>query len=212
MTLNLRFQVKLKTLKNEEESSSTTQKTSKIGEMIISKGSKEIAKEVYQKAGHEFEFIEGDKSQQHESVQAYKKTVEAAREKSSQIIQESLKVAESVENEAKKSKEELYSEWEKDWDKTSLEIPDFKFNDDGTILMLDCFDEVYPKTRDSRITKEFLDNIRFLSKMLLPCFKEKYSQLKDYIASKLQYLSHRETKIEKRKIPLKKKKRALKAN
>ena len=116
---------------------------------------KEIAKEVYQKAGHEFEFIEGDKSQQHESVQAYKKTVEAAREKSSQIIQESLKVAESVENEAKKSKEELYSEWEKDWDKTSLEIPDFKFNDDGTILMLDCFDEVYPKTRDSRITKEF---------------------------------------------------------
>ena len=72
----------------------------------------------------------------------------------------------------KRVKRRLYSEWEKDWDKTSLEIPDFKFNDDGTILMLDCFDEVYPKTRDSRITKEFLDNIRFLSKMLLPCLKK----------------------------------------
>ena len=150
--------------------------------------------------------------QQHESVQAYKKTVEAAREKSSQIIQESLKVAESVENEAKKSKEELYSEWEKDWDKTSLEIPDFKFNDDGTILMLDCFDEVYPKTRDSRITKEFPRQHQISIKDVVTLFKEKYSQLKDYIASKLQYLSHRETKIEKRKIPLKKKKRALKAN
>ncbi|CDG04476.1 Putative Mob protein [Lactococcus lactis subsp. lactis A12] len=166
---------------------------------------KEIAKEVYQKAGHEFEFIEGDKSQQHESVQAYKKTVEAAREKSSQIIQESLKVAESVENEAKKSKEELYSEWEKDWDKTSLEIPDFKFNDDGTILMLDCFDEVYPKTRDARITKEFPRQHQISIKDVVTLFKEKYSQLKDYIASKLQYLSHRETKIEKRENTLKEK-------
>ena len=166
---------------------------------------KEIAKEVYQKAGHEFEFIEGDKSQQHESVQAYKKTVEAAREKSSQIIQESLKVAESVENEAKKSKEELYSEWEKDWDKTSLEIPDFKFNDDGTILMLDCFDEVYPKTRDSRITKEFPRQHQISIKDVVTLFKEKYSQLKDYIASKLQYLSHRETKIEQKENTLKEK-------
>ena len=104
MTLNLRFQVKLKTLKNEEESSSTTQKTSKNWRDDNLERVKEIAKEVYQKAGHEFEFIEGDKSQQHESVQAYKKTVEAAREKSSQIIQESLKVAESVENEAKRVK------------------------------------------------------------------------------------------------------------
>ena len=170
---------------------------------------KEIAKEVYQKAGHEFEFIEGDKSQQHESVQAYKKTVEAAREKSSQIIQESLKVAESVENEAKKSKEELYSEWEKDWDKTSLEIPDFKFNDDGTILMLDCFDEVYPKTRDARITKEFPRQHQISIKDVVTLFKEKYSQLKDYIASKLQYLSHRETKIEKRENTLKEKETSL---
>ena len=203
--------MKLKTLKNEEESSSTTQKLQNWRDDNLERV-KEIAKEVYQKAGHEFEFIEGDKSQQHESVQAYKKTVEAAREKSSQIIQESLKVAESVENEAKKSKEELYSEWEKDWDKTSLEIPDFKFNDDGTILMLDCFDEVYPKTRDSRITKEFPRQHQISIKDVVTLFKEKYSQLKDYIASKLQYLSHRETKIEKRKIPLKKKKRALKAN
>ena len=65
---------------------------------------REIAKEVYLKAGHEFEFVEGDKSKQHESVQAYKKAVEDAKEKASQIIHESLKVAESVENEAKKSK------------------------------------------------------------------------------------------------------------
>ena len=114
-------------------------------------------------------------------------------------------MAESVENEAKKSKEELYSEWEKDWDKTSLEIPDFKFNDDGTILMLDCFDEVYPKTRDSRITKEFPRQHQISIKDVVTLFKEKYSQLKDYIASKLQYLSHRETKIEKRENTLKEK-------
>ena len=38
-------------------------------------------------------------------------------------------MAESVENEAKASKEELYSEWEKDWDKTIREFPDFKIDE-----------------------------------------------------------------------------------
>ncbi|MGN8067348.1 hypothetical protein ACTCUF_12700 [Lactococcus lactis] len=46
---------------------------------------KEIEKAVYQKTGHEFEFIEGNKANQHESVQAYKKTIEADKENQSKL-------------------------------------------------------------------------------------------------------------------------------
>lgn len=171
---------------------------------------KEIAKEVYHKAGHEFEFVEGDKSNQHESVQAYKKTVEAAKEKSSQIIQESLKMAESVENEAKASKEELYSEWEKDWDKTIREFPDFKI-DELTVTELDCFEDLYSKGLDFEVNRSFPRQFNLAIKDVVTLFKEKYSQLKDYIASKWQNLSHRETEIEKRENTISEKETSLKS-
>lgn len=169
---------------------------------------KEIAKAVYQKAGQEFEFIEGDKSNQHESVQAYKKTVEAAKEKSSQMIQEALKVAESIENEAKKAKDELYSEWEKDWDKTSREIPDFKI-DERTVTKLDCFEDLYSKELDFELNRSFPRQFNLAIKDVITLFKEKYHQLKDYIASKLQYLSHREAEMDKKENTITEKKTSL---
>ncbi|MDR9868706.1 plasmid recombination protein, partial [Lactococcus cremoris] len=158
---------------------------------------KEIAKEVYQKAGHEFEFIEGDKSQQHESVQAYKKTVEAAKEKSKEIIEQAEIKAKITDKELK---EESYDLWEKDWDKTEKEMPDFKFDYLNEKVARIAGIPYYPdKTKMLPVRKTFPRAFDLSVRQVFNLLKEKYNQVKDYIASKLQYLSHKETGIENRK-------------
>lgn len=157
---------------------------------------KEIAKEVYQKAGHKFEFIEGDKSQQHESVQAYKKIVEAAKEKSKEIIEQAEIKAETSDKELR---EESYDLWEKDWDKTEKEMSDFKFDYLNEKVAKIAGIPYYPyETKMLPVRKTFPRAFNLSVRQVFNLLKEKYSQVKDYIASKLQYLSHRETEIEKK--------------
>ena len=81
-------------------------------------------------------------------------------------------MAESVENEAKASKEELYSEWEKDWDKTIREFPDFKI-DELTVTELDCFEDLYSKGLDFEVNRSFPRQFNLAIKDVVPLFKEK---------------------------------------
>lgn len=165
---------------------------------------KEIAKEVYQKAGHEFEFVEGDKSQQHESVQAYKKTVEAAKEKSKEIMQEARQNAVRLVDSLEESQTNaLAEEWKEEWLETKQEYPDFEMKtkisnaEMGEIPQFISVDEYTPK------------KFNFDFNEIVDLFKEKFSQLKSYIALEWQKLTHREQEVEKRENTLNDKEKLL---
>lgn len=165
---------------------------------------KEIAKEVYQKAGHEFEFVEGDKSQQHESVQAYKKTVEAAKEKSREIMQEARQNAVRLVDSLEESQTNaLAEEWKEEWLETKQEYPDFEMKtkvsnvEMGEIPQFISVDEYTPK------------KFNFDFNEIVDLFKEKFSQLKSYIALEWQKLTHREREVEKRENTLNDKEKLL---
>lgn len=154
---------------------------------------KEIAKEVYQKAGHEFEFVEGDKSQQHESVQAYKKTVEAAKEKSREIMQEARQNAVRLVDSLEESQTNaLAEEWKEEWLETKKEFPDFGMK----VTVFDDENSDIPKmiSVDEHTPIKF----NFDFDQILNLFREKFSRLKSFIALEWQKLTHREQEVSKR--------------
>lgn len=141
---------------------------------------KEIAKEVYKEAGYEFEFAEGDKAKEHQSVEAYKKAVEDAKEKSKEIIEEAKLRAEM---ERMELNAQSYDLWEKDWDKTKKDFPDFEFAEHVQEVQditgeMNLFDErnLKPNPRDYPRA----NNISF--EKVFALLQEKFNQVREYIA------------------------------
>lgn len=157
---------------------------------------KEIAKEVYKEAGYDFEFIEGDKAKVHQSVEVYKKVVEDAKEKSKEIIEEAKLRAEM---ERMELKEQSYDLWEKDWDKTEKDFPDFEFAEhvDAVTAItgeMNLFEEhsLKPNPRDYPRA----NNLSF--EKVFALLQEKFKQVQEYIsltahkmASKVSELKNR---------------------
>ncbi|MGL5342462.1 MAG: plasmid recombination protein [Lactococcus garvieae] len=141
---------------------------------------KEIAKEVYKEAGHEFEFTEGDKSKDHLSVEAYKKAVESAKDKSKEIISEARIEAETKRREAL---EGFYEAWEESWDDTRKEFPDFKMRGDTPQAMeliesgTMGFHDILPYI-ERGTPREW----GFSAKEVAQLFKEKIRQVHEYIS------------------------------
>ncbi|WP_270251123.1 plasmid recombination protein [Lactococcus lactis] len=165
---------------------------------------KEIAKEVYKKAGHEFEFVEGDKSNQHESVQAYKKTVEAAKEKSNEIMQEArqnaMRLVDSLEDSQTRA---LAEDWKEEWLETKKEFPDFGMK----VTVFDDENSDIPKmiSVDEHTPIKF----NFDFDQILNLFREKFSRLKSFIALEWQKITHREQEVSKRENTLSEKETSL---
>lgn len=141
---------------------------------------KEIAREVYKEAGYQFEFIEGNKSKEHQSVEAYKKAIEDAKEKSKEIITQAKKTAEMEREEVSK---QCYDLWEKEWEKTEEEFPDFKFQSNTQKVAeitghLDLFHTNQMYNVDKMFPRVFL----LSPKQVFQLLQEKIKQVHEYIA------------------------------
>lgn len=164
---------------------------------------KEIAKEVYKEAGYEFEFAEGDKAKEHQSVEAYKKAIEDAKEKSKEIIEEAKLRAEM---ERMELNAQSYDLWEKEWDKTKKDFPDFEFAEHVQEVQditgeMNLFDKrnLKPNPRDyPRANNISIEKVYSL-------LQEKFRQVREYItlqahkmASKVSELKNSIEVLEKR--------------
>ncbi|HGK8696843.1 TPA: hypothetical protein ACJ815_002046, partial [Streptococcus pneumoniae] len=154
---------------------------------------KEIAKEVYKEAGHEFEFAEGDKAKEHQSVEAYKKAIEDAKEKSKEIIEEAKLRAEM---ERMELNAQSYDLWEKDWDKTKKDFPDFEFAEHVQEVQditgeLNLFDKrnLKPNPRDYPRA----NNISF--EKVFALLQEKFNQVREYIALKAHKMAYKVSEL-----------------
>ncbi|MQW24094.1 MULTISPECIES: plasmid recombination protein [unclassified Lactococcus] len=145
---------------------------------------KEIAKEVYQNAGQSFDFVEGNKANQHESVEAYKKTVEVAKEKSREIIEEANKDAQKAKYELV---DQLYTKWEEDWDFTIKEVPDFKFD-------ASSFESQY----QAKIDRDFPRQFQLALKEVFELINQKAKQLMQYLHSRVNQLLDKENELEEK--------------
>ena len=155
--------------------------------------------QAFQKAGFDIQRGELKSEKVHLQPDEFKATMRAAQEKAKEVTEKAEK---EVQASRKELREEAYELWEKDWEKTEKELPDFKFNSE-TEKAKQVTQGIFP------VSKMYPRMLLISVGQVFDLLKEKYSQVKDYIASKLQYLSRRESEIEKRENTLSEKETSL---
>lgn len=168
---------------------------------------KEIAKEVYKEAGYEFEFAEGDKVKEHRSVEVYKKAVEDAKETSKEIIEEAKLRAKM---ERMELNAQSYDLWEKDWDKTKKDFPDFEFAEHVQVVQ-DIIGEVnlFNKRNLKPNLRDYprANNLSF--EKVFALFQEKFKQVREYIALQAHKMASKASELKDSIKILEKKEEAL---
>lgn len=131
--------------------------------------------QAFQKAGFDIQRGEPKSEKVHLHPEEYKATMRAAQEKSKEIIKEAELRAEM---ERMELEAQSYDLWEKDWDKTAENLPDFKF-DNKTDKMGDIMgsDGAVPN-----ITREFPRKAELGFKQVYALIQEKFRQVQRYIA------------------------------
>lgn len=163
--------------------------------------------QAFQKAGFDIQRGEPKSEKVHLQPEEYKATMRAAQEKAKEVTEKAEKEAQAS---RKELREEAYDLWEKDWDKTEKELPDFKFEYHSEKVAKIAGIPYHPNKNEMLIVEKTFPKVFRLSVgQVFNLLKEKYSQVADYIASKLQYFSRRETEIEKREITLTEKETSL---
>lgn len=157
---------------------------------------REIAKEVYKEAGHTFEFVGGDKSKDHLSVEAYKKAIALAKENAKEIT---AKARNGAETSRKEALEVFYEAWEESWEDTRKEFPDFQMrgNTPQAMALIESgtlgFHEILPY-----IEKGTPREWGFSAKEVAQLFKEKIRQVHEYIALKAHELASKVSELAQR--------------
>lgn len=163
--------------------------------------------QTFQKAGFDIQRGEPKSEKVHLQPEEYKATMRAAQEKAKEVTEKAEKNAQESQKELR---EQAYDFWEKDWDKTEKEVPDFKFNSntEKVARITGCL-ELFKSGEMWNVTKKYPKIFSLSVEQVFDLMKEKYSQLKDYISSKLQNLSRRESEMEKRENTLTEKETSL---
>jgi Plasmid recombination enzyme. len=166
--------------------------------------------QAFQKAGFDIQRGEPKSEKVHLHPEEYKATMRAAQEKAKEITKQAKKEAQESQKELT---EQSYDVWEKDWKDTKasfddfdLELNPFNWDFDGTNSTLD---EEYGKTMKITVDEHTPRRFNFSFSEISELFKVKYQALKEYVSSKWQYLSRRETEIEKRENTLNEKETSL---
>ncbi len=136
--------------------------------------------QAFQKAGFDIQRGEPKSEKIHLHPEEYKATMRAAQEKSKEIIKEAELRAEM---EHIKLDTQSYDLWEKDWDKTKKDFPDFEFVEHVEAVTeitdeLNLFEEhnLRPNPRDYPRA----NNISF--EKVFALLQEKFNQVREYIA------------------------------
>ncbi len=168
--------------------------------------------QAFQKAGFDIQRGEPKSEKVHLQPEEYKATMRAAQEKAKEITERAEKEAEKAQKELL---EQTYEVWEEEWQSTRAEFDDFdlkldpfNWDFDGTNPKLD---REYTKTMNITVDEQTPRRFNFSFSQLSELFSVKYQALKVYIASKWQYLSHKEAEIEKRENTLTEKTEAYKS-
>ncbi|MFD2253322.1 MobV family relaxase, partial [Lactococcus formosensis subsp. bovis] len=131
--------------------------------------------QAFQKAGFDIQRGEPKSEKVHLHPEEYKATMRAAQEKSKEIIKQAetdVLLDEILLEQAS------YDLWEKDWDKTAEDLPDFKFdNKTAAISDIMCSDGAVPE-----ITREFPRKAELGFKQVYALIQEKFRQVQSYIA------------------------------
>ncbi len=165
--------------------------------------------QVFQKAGFDIQRGEPKSEKVHVHPEEYKATMRAAQEKSREIIAEAKL---SAEMECMELSEQSYELWEKDWDRTEKDFPDFEFAEHVEAVTeitgeLHLFDEhnLKPNPRDyPRANKLSMEKVFEL-------LQEKFRQVREHIALQARKMASKASELKIRIDVLENKEEVLEA-
>ncbi|MFK4899330.1 MobV family relaxase [Lactococcus petauri] len=147
--------------------------------------------QAFQKAGFDIQRGEPKSEKVHLHPEEYKATMRAAQEKSKEIIEQAEK---DVLMDEILLEQASYDLWEKDWDKTEKDLPDFKF-DNKTTAIGDILgsDGAVPD-----ITRDFPRKFELGFKQVYALIQEKFRQVQSYVVLQTRNLASKLSEYKER--------------
>lgn len=151
---------------------------------------------VFQKNGFDIERGIENSEKQHLHPEAFKKQSDKAyedgKEKVDKIIEESKQ---ELQNAKYELVEQLYANWEANWDLTSIEMQDFKF-DDSSYKQTDTFKKAQEIEPQAKVDRSFPRRFKLAVNEVVDLIVRKFEQLSDYISEKSRYFGFEQIRLD----------------